>query len=365
MKPFNKVSLFATLLCVAMSATSCAAQQPSPEPFRSAVIIADADPGGFITYDPGSAQLAGYTSSGLRVWQEKDVAPGEVHCSIKCPDVGFSINNPTESSSAGSEIIWHTGNSRTVTRFSDPTVNLYWTSGPSNWIASDTHGITWERNGNRQKLRIPTGTQGAQGKISSEGRTLAISTALNGTSTTKWISHTIRLNTGHPETPKKVHQELFGPIGCLSDRKKIAITLGSHSQLITIPDGHSLRDQPSFSSDCSINNTEVISGEYGTGPNGPEQRIRVQHLSGSEKSEMATAYGNGRISIYDGCGVYVSRGIISTLTASSKNEPSHIEAQDAIVTSSGTVFAITPSGKPRVMQIGAAPDSCKIRSEFQ
>lgn len=331
------------------------AQQPSD------TVIADADPHGFVTFDSATDQLRGYTHDGELRWTENDVRPGEVHCAEACPDAGFSVQSPKGFAAGTSSMIWRTGkNARTEQNVNDPSVNLFWTAGPDRWVATDSTGISWN-DGDKQSERNSGWTAGAHGKVSLDGKSVLVSVPDGESAEAAWNGFLIRIDGTRPGPPKPISRELPGPVGCLSPEGTWGVTLGRESQRVSLPEGSTLKTFGTFASECVANDDLVFSGEYEADEGGGKQKLEMRSVPTDAKAG-ATAFGSSRISLHGECGVFISRGILSSLTLGADTRPTNHRVQDAVVVDDGTVLAITHDGKPKKFHLRRTAEGCLIES---
>ena len=365
--PYARLTALLSALCALAAATGCT---PTPgddgseqtRPQDPTVIITDADSKGVVTYDSQKEILRGYFRDGRLAWQEKDVFPGEVHCASSCPDAGFSVNEASKSGSSPSEFVWHSGRQRRTIPFTQPDVNLYWTSGPDEWIATDGNGLLWATGGKTHRLPIKGGVHEAQGRTSEGGARIAISVAQGAQGNNSWKFFLFDVRNGRTKEPRIVSSALSGPVGCLSDASDTALTLGAEPAAIRLSTGRTIKKYDKFSSECSLNGSEAVSGSSSAGASGTLRELRMMNLAAPESAPaLATAHGDSRISVSRGCGVFVSRGTVGLLTAKAGTRTTGIPAQDALALDDGTLYAAKADGSAQVFRVTSGQGTCTVR----
>ncbi|MFE7841323.1 hypothetical protein ACFU53_36320 [Streptomyces sp. NPDC057474] len=366
MKNMKRLLQLITPICIIGLVTSCSLSSSDTKNEREIVstTIVDADSHGFLTYNFQNGELKGHFKNGKASWAEKVTNLGEIHCARACPDAAYSTNSQEDSGPIGSSFVWRMQGEVVRKSFKDPEVNLYWSSGPADWVAADSHSLLWSSRGKDSSLPVKAGTNAPQGSLSSNGRLLSVSTARGDLTNSPWSGFLFDLSDGHPEKPHTISTGLPGPLGCLSTRPKYGITLGNDSQQVSLTNGKKLRSHRDFASECFTDGSHVISGKYTASENGNTQQILLQNITDSH-SEAATtvATGDARISMYGDCGVLVSDGTVRLLDSSSTTLDTKVRAQDAVTVTDGTVYVVSADGKSAQYTLSSQGGKCTLVPE--
>ncbi|MFJ4526558.1 hypothetical protein ACIP4Y_37610 [Streptomyces sp. NPDC088810] len=320
-------------------------------------MLADGDSSGYITYDTKHEVLAGYTSDGSEKWRESRYFPTDVHCAGSCPNAVISATPDMNERETRTHTVWKTGTASTVRTSPSRSLVVHWAKDPDTWVASDESSITWSESGRLHSKKFAGGVGDAMGRVSDDGSTLVVSVQFGSAKT--WSAYRFRL-TGARLSPVLVSDALPGSIGCLSQQRESMWTLGDKAVEFDLATGRKLREVPQFLSDCASSRSTTVLGAFSAGTGEARQTISLAPADRSAPVRRTSANSDGEIGVFRDCGVFLSDGRVTTLSAAGDRQPTQISAHSVLTTPDGLIYSVGPSGEPERHGITADERHCRV-----
>ncbi|WP_311315001.1 hypothetical protein [Streptomyces naphthomycinicus] len=320
-------------------------------------MLADGDSSGYITYDTKHEVLAGYTSDGSEKWRESRYFPTDVHCAGSCPNAVISATPDMNEGESRTHTVWKTGATSTVRSSPSRSLIVHWARDRDTWIATDESSITWSESGRRHTRKFAGGVGDAMGRVSGDGSTLVVSVQTGSAKT--WSAYRFRL-TGARLSPVLVSDALPGSIGCLSPQRESMWTLGDKAVEYDLATGRKLREVPQFLSDCASSRSTTVLGTFSAGTDEARQTISLAPADRSASLRKTVVNSDGEIGVFRDCGVFLSDGRLTTLSADGKRRPTEIGAHSVLTTPDGLIYSVGPSGEPERHRITADDRHCRV-----
>ncbi|MEV0533204.1 hypothetical protein [Kitasatospora sp. NPDC050463] len=270
----RRTARLAAALALAALAVGCTGQgAPAPaEPTGPRPYLADADLHGYLTYDPRTQALTGYTRDGARQWRRESIDPYEVHCVRTCPDAVVSLrpaaSRPTPAGPAdpAGGVLWILGGTATSDPAGDGT-KIHWAASRDDWIGSTATALLLTNRGKRQETPLRNSAS-AVFRTSPDGTSAIVSTMTGETPEGTWSGQAVDIGGDGPALGRSI-PGIPGPVGCWSNDGKHLVTLGKKPSVVTVADG-SLRAglTTEFASECSAGPSGIAVGEYRPSPSG-------------------------------------------------------------------------------------------------
>ncbi|MET9429551.1 hypothetical protein [Streptomyces sp. NPDC003036] len=329
-----------------------------PPPADPTTLLVEADAHGYITFDTEREVLQGFRSDGTHAWKHSGHFPSDIQCLTRCPDAVISAavtENPKQKKSAA---IWKQGIRTSVKEFEAARLDVHWSSGPDDWVATDGERVTWSAGGEEQSLT--GGLKDAMGVQSADGGSLAVSVATGSDAAPRWSAYLFDVGGRHAGPPRLVADHLPGALGCLDRAGDRAATIGERPALFTLGTGRKVRELGDFSSECAMSRTTTVVGAYAVGKSEQDaQAVRVTANTGDRTAEAVTSSGGGLGASGD-CGVFLSEGRISTMSPTGQPSSSEIRATGLRVLPDGLTYALGPDGKVTRHRAAGTGSACAV-----
>ncbi|MEU0048925.1 hypothetical protein [Streptomyces sp. NPDC006309] len=322
-------------------------------------MLVDGDSHGFITYDTKHEALTGYTSDGTEKWRESRYFPTDVHCTVSCPDAVISATADMNGRESRTHTVWKTGGTSTVHSSSSRSLVVHWARDQNTWVATDESSVLWSESGHIHTKKFTEGVGDALGRVSADDSTLVVSVQPGSART--WSGYRFRLK-GAPLSPVLVSDALPGSIGCLSAQQETMWTLGKKAVEYGLATGRKIREVPQFSSDCASSASTTVLGTFSAGTDQAQQQqtISLAPANRSAPLRKTVVNGDGEIGVFRDCGVVLSDGRLTILSADGGRHRTQVDAHSVVTTADGLVYSIGPSGKPERHGITAGKRQCRI-----
>ncbi|MFI9742637.1 hypothetical protein [Streptomyces sp. NPDC052494] len=323
-------------------------------------LLVEGDTAGYITFDTEKEILTGFRSDGTRSWTHSGNFPSNIQCLDRCPDAVISApvsENPGQKKSLA---IWKHGGETTVKEFATGRLDVHWSAGPDDWIATVGSSVTWSDGARQQSLSLPGELKDSMGTQSADGRTLAVSVATGDESAPRWSAYLFDVPGGTAGRPRLTADHLPGSVGCLDPAADRAATVGEKPALFTLGSGRRVRDLGDFSSECAMSRSATVFGTYSAG-RGPEdtQSVQVTENTGSRTAKAGTSSGGG-LGATGGCGVFLSEGRLAAMAPTGAAERSEVPAVGLRTLPDGDVYALAGDGTVTRHRVVATGSDCSV-----
>ncbi|MGV9692419.1 hypothetical protein ACWDUX_25310 [Streptomyces sp. NPDC003444] len=323
-------------------------------------LLVEGDTAGYITFDTREEVLSGFRSDGTRAWSHSGNYPTDIHCLTQCPDAVITAavsENPGQKKSLA---IWKSGGKTVSKEFGTGRLDVHWSSGPEDWIATAGPSVTWSNNGRKQSLQLSGEIMDSMGTQSADGRSLAVSVATGDESAPRWSAYLFDVPGRKADRPRLVADRLPGSIGCLDPAADRAATVGEKPALLTLRTGRRVRDLGDFSSECATSRGATVVGTYAVGQSEQDsQSVQVTENDGDRTARAVTSSGGG-LGAADGCGVFLSEGRIAAMPPTGGAARSEIGAVGLRVLPDGKVYALAADGTVSRHRVVSTGSGCAI-----
>ncbi|WSQ12564.1 hypothetical protein OG604_34995 [Streptomyces sp. NBC_01231] len=324
---------------------------------QGSLTLVDGDSHGYITFDTEREVLSGHTRDGKKVWQEKRYFPTDVHCATSCPDAAISATVDMNTSASETHVLWKHGASSTTQSFADKSLVVQWARNKDTWVATSESAIIWSDRGKTHTKPFSKGIGDAMARVSEDNSTLLVSVQQNGIDT--WSAFRFTLD-GKPLSPSPISAGLPGSVGCLSPDQGTMWTLGGNASEFSLTTGKKIRDVESFASDCASSGTSTIIGAFSADSDESIQEISITSHKRSAPLKKVTVKSAGEIGVFQNCGVLLSDGKLTSLSALGKRTETKISAQSVLTVPDGRIYSIGSSDKVEQHTITAKNRNCRI-----
>ncbi|MFD4318392.1 hypothetical protein [Streptomyces sp. NPDC058548] len=334
----------------------------SGDPVENRFLLVEGDTAGYITFDTEQEKLTGFRSDGTRAWTHSGNFPSDIQCLNQCPDAVISApvsENPGQKKSLA---IWKYRGETTVKEFAAGRLDVHWSSGPDNWIATVGPSVTWSDGAGKRSLDLPGELKDSMGTQSADGRSLAVSVATGDEAAPRWSAYLFDVPGRTPGSPRLAVDHLPGSVGCLDPAADRAATIGEKPALFTLGSGRRVRDLGDFSSECAMSRSTTVFGTYAVGQAEQDaQAVRVTGNTGNRTSQAGTSSGGG-LGATSGCGVFLSEGRIAAMPPTGGAERSEVRAVGLRVLPDGDVYALAADGTVTRHRVVTAGSGCSVSS---
>ncbi|MFJ9947379.1 hypothetical protein [Kitasatospora sp. NPDC091207] len=363
-------------LALAALAAGCAGQGASApaEPTGPRPYLADADADGYLTYDPRTQALAGYTRDGTRRWQRESIDPYEVHCVLTCPDAVISLRpkDPGEAGASGTPtaaeagapaadstgtpgVLWIAGTAATPAGGAD--TKIHWAASREDWIGSTPTELLISNRGNITRTPLKNSAS-ALFRLSPDGSSAMFSTPAGATPESGWSGQSLEIGKDGPKLGRAI-ASIPGPIGCWSPDGTRMVTLGKNPSVVSASDGAPETGlSAEFASECSSGPSGITVGEYRPGLDGNTGQVTL--FDGSSFRRTSTS---NRLTDAAGfksagpCVTFTQHGRVGFMNpADGSVKSSKIQGIDTWKVGTGELWALRPDGRAELVPVG--PKNC-------
>ncbi|MEU1403635.1 hypothetical protein ABZ471_14925 [Streptomyces sp. NPDC005728] len=317
----------------------------------------DGDSHGYITFDTEREVLSGYTRDGKKVWQENRYFPTDVHCTTACPDAAISATVDMNKSASETHVVWKLGADSTTQSFPEKSLVVQWARNKDTWVATSESAIIWSDGGNSHTKSFAKGIGDAMGRVSEDNSTLLVSVQENDVAS--WNAFRFPLD-GERLSPSSASTGLPGSVGCLSPEQGKMWTLGDKASEFSLATGRKIREVAHFGSDCASSDTSTIVGSFSADSDESTQEISITSGSRSAPFKKVTVKSAGEIGLFRDCGVLLSNGRLTSLSAQGKKTETGISAHSMLTVPDGHIYSIGSSGEVERHTVTTEGRNCRI-----
>ncbi|MFF8839134.1 hypothetical protein [Streptomyces sp. NPDC015130] len=337
-------------------------EKAAEEAVENRFLLVEGDTAGYITFDTEKETLAGYRADGTRAWTHSGNFPSDIQCLTRCPDAVISAPVSENPGQKNSLAIWKRDGKTTVKEFPAGRLDVHWSSGPENWVATVGPKVTWADGAGTGSLSLPGELKDSMGAQSADGRSLAVSVATGEESAPRWSAYLFDVSGKAAGRPRLAADHLPGSVGCLDPAADRAATVGEKPALVTLGSGRRVRDLGEFSSECAMSRSTTVFATYAAGQGQQDtQSVQVTGNTGNRTARAGTSSGGG-LGAAEGCGVFLSEGRLAAMPPTGGAALSEVRAAGLRVVSDGGVYALAPDGTVARHRVVTADGGCTIGS---
>ncbi|MFE2725709.1 hypothetical protein [Kitasatospora sp. NPDC059327] len=363
-------------LALAALAAGCAGQgtPTSAEPTGPRPYLADADAHGYLSYDPRTQALTGYTRDGTRRWQRESIDPYEVHCVLTCPDAVISLRpkatgdgdgtgapTPADNAAPAADttgtpgVLWITGTAATPAGGAD--TKIHWASSRADWIGSTPTELLISNRGNITRTPLKNSAS-ALFRLSPDGSSAMISTPAGATPESGWSGQSVDIGKDGPGLGRSI-ASIPGPIGCWSPDGSRMVTLGKNPSVVSAQDGAPETGLAAeFASECSSGPSGIAVGEYRPSLDGNTGQATL--FDGNSFRRMSTSHQLADASGFKSAGpcvTFTQHGRVGFMNpADGSVKSTGIQGVDTWEVATGELWALHPDGRAELVPVG--PKNC-------